>query len=297
VDSLSHLLATLKVQANVFHNGQYCGNWAVDTSGSQYISFHAISYGRCYVKQANEDTVYTLNQGDVVLFPRDSKHQITSDENFSLPSNTETSENFETLKTDGTGLVCGYFEHKHPLIGQIVDHLPSMVIVRKKQQDATPLTLLTEALLKESVHQADGSALLLERISECILALLFRDYLQVEQGLLAALANPKLAPAINAVFNSPTQKWTVEQLASECCVSRTAFSNNFKETLGVSPMEFATQWRLGLAYRALADEGATTLAAALQSGYESEASFSKAFKRVFNESPGAVRKLANSKDS
>lgn len=290
MDSLSHLLATLNVSANIFHNGQYCGNWAVDTSGSHHISFHVVSYGRCFVKHADENRIHTLNQGDLVLFPRDAKHVITSDENFKQTVNKNESQGFDTLQTDGTGLVCGYFEHKHPLIHHIIDHLPSIIVIHKKQNDATPLTLLTEALLKESVHQGNGANLLLTRISECILALLFRDYLSVEQGVLAALANPKLSPAIQAIFETPNHKWTVEELAKCCFISRTAFANLFKQTLDVSPIEFATQWRLGLAYRELSNKGVGTLVAALNCGYESEASFSKAFKRVFGVSPGAVRK-------
>ena len=289
MDSLSHLLATLKITANVFHNGQYCGNWAVDTSGSHYISFHVVSYGRCFVKHADNEKIHALTQGDVVLFPRDSKHVITSDESFKHPVNESTSKDFSKLEANGTGLVCGYFEHNNPLINHIVDYLPSIIVIHKKQQDATPVTLLTEALLKESVHQADGSNLLLSRISECILTLLFRDFINTEQGVLAALANPKLAPAIQSIFNDPRKKWTVASLAESCFTSRTAFSNLFKQTLGITPIEFATQWRLGLAYRALADERVSTLAAALDCGYESEASFSKAFKRVFGTSPGKIR--------
>lgn len=290
MDSLSHLLTTLNVTANIFHNGQYCGNWAVDTSGSHYISFHVVSYGRCFIKHANETKVHTLNQGDVVLFPHDAKHVITSDENFQQPINASTSIDFNALEADGTGLVCGYFMHQHPLMRHIIDFLPPIIVIHKKQNDATPLTLLTDALLKESVHQGNGSKLLLTRISECILALLFRDYLSVEQGVLAALANPKLSPAIRAIFETPNFKWTVESLADTCFISRTSFANLFKQTLGISPIEFATQWRLGVAYRALSESGVSTLAAAVDCGYESEASFSKAFKRVFGVSPGKVRK-------
>ena len=289
VDSLSHLLATLSVSANVFHNGQYCGNWAIDTSGSHYISFHAVSYGRCFVKMEGKDDVHTLSAGDVVLFPSDAKHVLTSDNAFSQTINTEQSIGFEQLEPNGTGLVCGYFEHHHPMINDIIRHLPEMIIVTKHQQSDAPLSLLTESLLVISKQQGDGIELMLERLSECILAALLRDHLPLEQGILAAMANPKLAPAIQAIFANPEQKWTVEQLADRCFSSRTSFATLFKQTLGKSPVEFATEWRLGLAYRALADDGVSTLAAALSCGYESEASFSKAFKRTFSITPGQVR--------
>lgn len=290
VDSLSHLLATLRVNANVFHNGQYCGNWAIDTSGSHYISFHAVSYGQCFVKMEGQDEVHTLHAGDVILFPRDAKHVLTSDQAFTQAINTEQSVGFEHLEPNGTGLVCGYFEHQHPMINEIIGHLPPMIIVTKHQQADAPLSLLTESLLVISKQAGDGVDLMLERLSECILAALLRDHLPLETGILAAMADPKLAPAIKAIFEQPEQKWSVEQLAERCFCSRTSFATLFKQTLGKSPGEFATQWRLGLAYRTLADDGVTTLAAALSCGYESEASFSKAFKRTFGISPGQLRK-------
>ena len=152
------------------------------------------------------------------------------------------------------------------MINDIIRHLPEMIIVTKHQQSDAPLSLLTESLLVISKQQGDGIELMLERLSECI-----------------------LAPAIQAIFANPEQKWTVEQLADRCFSSRTSFATLFKQTLGKSPVEFATEWRLGLAYRALADDGVSTLAAALSCGYESEASFSKAFKRTFSITPGQVR--------
>ena len=289
MDNLSHLLTAMSVKATVFHNGQYCGNWAVDTSGSHYISFHAISHGQCFIKRDGSEESVPLSQGDMVIFPKDAKHVITSDSSFKQAINQSASEGFDALQSDGTGLVCGYFEHNHPLIDSIIQFLPEMIVIPKDDAHNPTLSTLTETLLTVSKSEQDGTQLLLERISDCIFTLLLRDYIELDRGILAALNQPKLAPAINAIFEQPAQKWTVEGLAEKCFVSRTGFATLFKETMLMSPMEFITQWRMGIAHKALREGQTSTLAAALDAGYESEASFSKAFKRVFGVTPGSVR--------
>lgn len=127
------------------------------------------------------------------------------------------------------------------------------------------------------------------KIAEAILAMIFRQHLPSETGVLAAAIHPKLALVMPLIHADTDTKWSVEQLAERCFMSRAAFSDLFKSVLHVSPIEYITQWRLSKAYRLLADEKVTTLNAALSCGYDNESSFSKAFKRVLGVSPGAVR--------
>lgn len=291
MEVLNQLFSTFKVNANVIHNGQYCGRWAVDTSGSTYMSFHVVSHGRCFLTVNNEEAPsVTLEQGDVVLFPRDVSHCITNDPAFDTPVNQTSSESFSIgLKAEGTGLVCGYFEHQHPLMANLTEHLPDYVVVKYDQASPSGLMLVLNALLNESVTPGKGSELIMAKMSETILALLMRDHLPTSQGILAASIHPKLSPVIKAIHEKPAEKWTVEQLAELAFSSRAGFAEMFKEIVGMAPMLYVTQWRLSLAYRKLADEKVSTLHAALEAGYENESSFSKAFKRVMGVSPGAVR--------
>lgn len=290
MDMLNQLFSTFKVTAEVFHNGQYCGNWALDTSGSSYISFHIVSHGHCYLRVGQSSETITLQQGDIVLFPQDTQHCMTNDLSFQQPINQSNSQSFAFgLKDSGTGLVCGYFAHHHPLVTNITQFLPSHIVVRYQAESPNGLMLLIRALMQESKSKDKGSRLILEKIAETILAVIFRDHLPSERGILAAMAHPKLAAAVQAIHKKPENKWTVESLAECCYMSRASFSELFKQVAGQSPMEYVTQWRLSLAYRLLADERVSTLQAALQSGYDNESSFSKAFKRVIGLSPGSVR--------
>lgn len=288
---LNQLFSTLKVSANVFHNGQYCGNWAIDTSGTSYISFHIVSHGRCFLSVDQGKThCEQLNAGDIVLFPRDCAHCLTSDESFSQPINTEASIDYsDGLAANGTGLICGYFSHQHPLMEKVTHHLPEYVVVRA--ESATALAALVKVLLSESMEQSKGSELVMTKLSETILAVLLRDNLATETGVLAAMVHPKIGPTLELMHDKPEHKWTVEELAESRHMSRASFSDLFKQVTGQSPLEYLTQWRLSLAYRMLADENATTLSAALACGYDNESSFSKAFKRVLGVSPGKVRAM------
>jgi len=292
MDVLNQLFSTFKVSANIFHNGQYCGNWAVDTSGTHYINFHVVSFGRCFVSVKGNKQEVILEQGDMVLFPKDVSHCMTNDPAFKQSKNAASSLDYSLgQQNEGTGLICGYFAHNHPLVTSLTDHLPDYVVIKYRKVDDKKLGfhLLLEALLEESLNPDKGSELILAKISEAMLAMIFREHLPSDTGVLAALIHPKLSNAIKRIHLNSQHKWTVEQLAELCFMSRAAFSDLFKSVMGQSPMEYVTQWRFSMAYRMLADEKVTTLSAAYSCGYDNESSFSKAFKRVMGVSPGALR--------
>ena len=166
--------------------------------------------------------------------------------------------------------------------------IPAPILARNNKEMSS-LPALVSLLIDESLRSEEGATFILEKLSECILALLLREHVGLDKGLFAALANPRLNPSISAIIKQPEQKWTLESLAKLSNMSRTTFSELFKTVVGMPVMEYVTQWRISVAYRRLKDQRISTLAAALEVGYENESSFSKAFKRVLGISPGAVR--------
>jgi len=286
MNALDQILATLKIEANVFHNGQYCGMWAVDTSGTQRMNFHVVSRGQCFLSA--EGKTVELNTGDAVFFPSDIEHRIGNLASAEAPVNKADSQpmtNF--IGDDATGLVCGHFGHRHPIFDRLLKQLPAVIVIRADHGLAS--TGVINLMLRESLESAQDTNLLLNRLSDCLFYLLLRDHLETEQGLFAALAHPKLSKALDKIHAETDQPLRLEALAEVAGMSRSAFSTLFKQVVGQSPIEYITQWRMTKAYRWLADEGISTYNAALRSGYESEASFSKAFKRVMNMGPGQAR--------
>lgn len=284
--ALNQLLATLKIEANVFHNGQYCGVWAVDTSGQNRMTFHVVSTGKCFLS-VDEQTL-ELRAGDAIFFPNDAQHRASNLTTSDTPVNQATSLPMtEVLEEEATGLVCGHFGHDHPLFEKLLKQLPNYIVIRANQNLAS--AGIIDLMLQESRQSDQNTNLLLNRMSDCLFYMLLRDHLDTQSGLFSALAHPNLSKSLELIHAATDVRLGLEELASEAGMSRSAFASLFKETVGQSPIEYITQWKMTQAYRWLADDGISTLAAALQCGYESEASFAKAFKRAMGVGPGQVR--------
>lgn len=270
----------------MFHNGQYCGAWAVDTSGQQKMLFHVVTRGYCFAK-SNGHT-YRLEAGDAVFFPSDAKHSITNDNTQDLETNLATSVPMtEALDQDATGLVCGDFGHNHPVFERLLQQLPDVIVIRKRDDFASGKILTM--MLEESQSSQQDSSILLSRLADCLFYLLVRDHIGSNAGVFAAFAHPRLNAAMELIHADAKSKHSLEDLARTCAMSRSAFSSTFKEVVGQTPADYAVQWRMSLAYRWLKDEGLSTSSVASRVGYESESSFAKAFTRVMGMGPGQAR--------
>ena len=287
--ALNQLLSTLKIEATVYHNGQYCGMWAVDTSGQGKMSFHVVSTGICFVNVDGESLA--LNTGDAIFFPTDAQHRVSNLADGDFPVNQETAAPMtEVLNEESTGLVCGHFGHDHPLFEKLLKQLPNYILVRGDQNEAS--AGIIRLMLEESRTSDQNTNLLLNRLSDCLFYMLLRDHLDTDSGLFSALAHPNLSKSLELIHASTETRLSLDELADTAGMSRSAFASVFKDMVGQSPMEYFTQWKMTQAYRWLADDGISTLAAALQCGYESESSFAKAFKRAIGVGPGQVRNSA-----
>lgn len=314
MSALDQLFANVRVQANIFNNAQYCGLWAVDTSGSRRLSFHVVSAGRCALHI--EDQTIELSMGDAVFFPQDARHKIASlgaNVNEVVVNTATAIELSQGLQADGTALICGNFSHNNPLFDRLLSQLPTAIILRhsntqssnaasqlhkSRHEDTKHIgvtecrgstVVLMQLLLDEAWAVGEAQSALLNRLADCLLYLLLRDHLPTQTGAFAAMSHPKLSAAMSFMHSSYHQKLTVDTIAAQSFMSRSAFARQFKEVVGESPLEYLTQWRMSKAYTLLAEEGASTLAAAIEVGYASEAAFSKAFKRVTGFGPGQAR--------
>ena len=130
MNTIDQLFAPLKLEANVFHNGQYCGAWAIDVSGSEKMTFHVVVRGSCYLNFNDQLTKLTV--GDAIFLPSDAKHIITNfpEQEVSL-NEAETLPMQAVLTEPSTGLVCGNFGHEHPLFDRLMQQLPEAIIVRR----------------------------------------------------------------------------------------------------------------------------------------------------------------------
>lgn len=285
---LNELLSVLKVKANVFHNGQYCGAWALDTSGSNLMNFHIVTKGQCQIEVTGE--VFTLVAGDAIFMPRDTKHVISS----SLKGDASVNQAVSLSMTDDvegqyTGLVCGHFTHQNPIFDSFLSQLPKVIVVKNNKDFVA--SQIVSLILQESKASGHSTNFLLNRLSDALLYVLLRDNITTHNGVLVAMSHPKLSKSLEYIHDNIDQALNVDAVASYSGMSRSSFSALFKEVVELSPAEYITQWRMTQAYRWLADDGISTYDAAIRCGYESDASFSKAFKRIIGVGPGEARQI------
>lgn len=286
MNAIDQLFSPLKLEANVFHNGQYRGEWALDTSGSGKMNFHVVVSGKCYLNVNNKLT--TLTEGDAVFFPSDSKHVISSlADNVATINSAESYPPQTILSEPSTGLVCGNFGHNHPLFVRLLSQLPDVIVVHRKERSAA--SKIVDLIMQESATLDTVTSVLLNRLADCLFFSMVKNHVDFDAGVFAALVHEKLSKPMHSIHEKYDQKLTLDELAEEAFMSRSAFSTLFKSVVGQSPMDYLKQWRMMLAYRWLADEGISTYEAALRCGYESESSFSKAFASVMGFGPGKAR--------
>lgn len=295
MDVLSNVLSTFRIQAEIFHNGQLCGDWQLDTSGANKASFHIVTHGHCELV-LNEGTKHetSLSVGDLVLLPRDSEHRLSNSFNTKAELNTIQSQPFSKgLQDNGTGLVCGYLEFEHKSNNYLFDLFADAVVIQSSQSpwDTTLMPLLT-VLINESVTEQAGVQATLNRLAEAIFTLLIREKVKNDQaatGFGAALQDVRIYTVLQAIHDNPSKDWSVENLAQLALMSRSAFTSKFKLLLEMTPANYIKRWRMQSAYRWLRDDKIAIVEAAERCGYETEAAFSKAFKRELGVSPGQVR--------
>ena len=152
------------------------------------------------------------------------------------------------------------------------------------------LTTTLEYLVAEAATVQPGSQAILARLAELLYVEVLRRYahhLPVGQtGWLAGLEDPQVGRALRMLHGDPARPWTVEELAQETGVSRSGLALRFSELIGESPMHYLTEWRMHLARQILRENRFAIPQVAAQVGYNSEAAFSRAFKRSAGVPPG-----------
>jgi AraC-like DNA-binding protein len=193
-----------------------------------------------------------------------------------------------------TDLVCGYLHSEDPLFDPTMRVFPSAFVVRMPDDATAGWVQASVAYsVEETALSNKSSSLVSKRLPELVLMEVLRLHLSsapsADQGWLAALRDPVLAPALALLHGAPERKWTVAELASGAAVSRSLLDERFRVVLGRSPIRYLTEWRLHLAEELLATTDIGVAVIARRVGYDSEEAFSRAFKRSYELSPSHWR--------
>jgi AraC-like DNA-binding protein len=280
-DLLSRILADLRLSAEIFAHAEYCGMWRLDTSGAGRAAFHLIGRGSCWLHHGGQAAPVPLQSGDLILFPRDAQHEI------------RPARHPEEGSDSTTTILCGYFDFGEYGHNPILDALPDFIHVPAEHgPEAGSAEIAMRLLLSEARRQQPGRQLVLDRFAEGLFVMVLRHVLaqsEDRRGLLAALSDPRLSHVLDVVHRKPKQPWTVESLAHEAAMSRTAFSVTFRERVGMPPMRYLMELRMRMADRLLRERRVSVARVAEEVGYADETAFRRAYSRFFGIGPGAAR--------
>ena len=288
------LLDSLELNTSLFHVGRYCGDWHASTHGLASASFHLIVQGRCWLHIDGEPEPQHLNNGDAVFLLRDLVYQLSGEATAvaarECPRRPMLA--LDSAANDGVGLVCGFFHFHSGLSAMIVDTLPAWIILRAGDPSLTAARNLFALILQECERSPAPSSALLERLCHLLFLYVLRQQVldNTTLGGLAALARqPAFANLLEQLIARPAEPWTLESMAACTGLSRSAFFKRFNELCGQSPGQVLLMMRMRHACR-LFKQDLTVADVSLAAGYQSVAAFTRAFRRITGQQPGAYRK-------
>lgn len=322
MDVLSELLRAVRLDSAIFFNCEFSSPWCyrgpdsecaarlLSQQGRHLIIFHLLAEGRAYVHLEDGERVW-LNPGDVVTLPHGQTHFLGNGEGARLIDGaTELpkllARGLELVRVGGGGepsfFVCGFLACDALLARNFLQGLPPIFTVNIRED---PSGQWVENSLRFAVAEAladrAGANAMLAKLSETVFTETVRRYVRTlpdtETGWLAGARDPAVGQALGLFHQRPAYRWTLRELANAVALSRSALSERFSHFLGESPMAYLANWRLQLGARALTSTNHSVAEIAAQVGYESEASFNRAFKRRFLAPPARYRHANSSSTS
>lgn len=278
---LRSLLTAYELRARLTDRLELCGRWQEPEPEAALAWFHLVEAGRCYIRADVLPRPLCLDAGDLVLFPGGAAHLLCS---AAVP--VEDSGEARAV------LLCGEFEFEGRAAAPMIRALPACLVVPARE-GGPGLRGIAALLREEAELRAFGSRAVMDKLCDALFVIALRHHLRQREalhGVLAALVDPRLAPALAAIHGDPGQDWTVAALAAQVHQSRAAFAQRFTEVLGEPPMRYLARWRMTEALRLLRDPRLSVAAVAGQLGFETEAAFRRGFKRVHGYGPGQARR-------
>lgn len=298
-DALGETLYSLRLNGLMYASSEMSAPWGVDMPPmAGRMQFHIVTKGACWLQFPDHAPV-CLHPGDLALMPRGEGHRISSsleqpcEPFFDIPV-TKLSERFELMRHGGGGeetvITCGVLSFDHAAGQKLIAQLPPIIHMQSDQGELPgQLEALVQLMAEEAISLSAGGETVIAHLADIIVIQAIRHWVthapEASQGWLGALKDPKIGKALAAIHAHPESAWTVERLASHAGMSRSGFSARFSDIVGTSVKQYLTEWRMSLARMRIMQSQVTLADLAEEMGYQSEAAFSRAYKRVFGVPP------------
>jgi len=303
-DALGEALHSLRMSSVFYTRSEFTAPWALELPAMPgCLMFHVVTSGRCALQVPGVPD-RALHPGVFALVPHGDGHHLTSGHGvtpvklFDLPLE-HVSERYDILVHGGggerTAMVCGAVLFDHPAAEHLVRVLPQVICSEGRGSPEADWIQSTLRLMSvEAGELLPGGESVITRLADVLVIQAIRSWIASDpaarSGWLGALRDRQIGGALLLIHRDPARAWTVDALASGVSMSRSAFAARFKELVGESPMSYLANWRMQVAATWLREGDATIGAIASRLSYESEAAFSRAFKRTVGVSPGSLRR-------
>ena len=303
-DPLGEALHFLRMSGVFYCRSEFTAPWGLALPAFEdCLMFHAVTSGRC-VLDVEGAAAHVLQPGGFALVPHGAGHRLASESGvaaaklFDLPRE-QVSDRYEILRHGGGGtrttVICGVVRFDHPAAEQLVALLPRVIAVDAWSSPEVEWIQSTLRLMASEARELrPGGETVITRLSDILVIQAIRSWIAsdpaAQTGWLGALQDKQIGHAVALIHREPERPWTVESLANEVAMSRSAFAARFTELVGEPAMHYVARWRMHVALTWLKEKDAPVSEMASRLGYESEAAFSRAFKRFLGFRPGAVRR-------
>lgn len=303
-DALTEILLGLRLDGVEYGRCVMREPWAVAFPARREASFHFVAQGSCWMRTATKDWLQ-LNPGDAVLLPHGTAHVMASSPD--LPAveidslaRKAVSENLYLVNGAGPQdaaaeqvLFCGAMRFNldplHPLLAMMPE---AMRAADLGQRDPAVHAML-EAMEREVALDRIGACGILARLADVLAASIIRAWVECAcsdaSGWIAAVRCPQIGRVLAAIHRQPERDWSVSELANVMGASRSSFIDKFSSAVGETPAKYVAKVKMFQARHWIARDGMRVAVVANRLGYDSEASFSRAFKRVIGHPPSEAR--------
>lgn len=279
---LETVLGAYRMRVEITADVRYCGTWYDQEPATLYGQFHLLTAGECWVSGPALDPAVHLRCGDLIVFPSGVRHLLSSDPDAHRP---------DAGDREDTAMLCGELEFITGSSNPIFSALPACFVVRS-DASSPGFRQLAAMLVETSRERRWGRQLVQNKLADSLFTMAVCEYVRRTEhprGLLAALTDVRLSRALSAVHERPGEDWTIQSMAREAGMSRTAFAELFTATVGQPPIQYLAHWRATEARRLLKNRRFSVAAIAEMLGYRSEAAFRRFYKRIEGVGPGKVR--------
>ena len=301
-DVLADVLDTMRLSTVMYGRFELSAPWGIQFCERPVARMLLLARGSARLEVEGLDGAVTLSAGDLAVLPHGGAHTIRDADGSPLQvlgqGECKAARGVGPIRFGGDGerttMVSGAFRFGAAPRALLFERLPSLVHIASDDPALAPsLASTAQLLIAESASSSPGASVVMSRLADILLVQALRAHIatrQCREHGLYALSDPHIRKALSLIHERLAAPWTVESLASAVALSRSGFAARFTELVGTPPLEYLARWRMTKAAQLLRESDVPLSELATTIGYQSEASFNRAFKRWDGRAPGTYRR-------